>query len=378
MLKKTIKKLFFLIKLEIKKIIPSTITPTHVISIQEAILNSYASIHFTNKSYTLASEICDYNIENHYERRLDSEYPILCNYIGYLEINNATIHSANGIISINDSLITELFDNDSNKSVDEDYLRYLFAKSIPGLEKAFIVSTSGQWGYYHFLMDFVPRLLMIHKELKNSDKIVVANKLTKFQNDFFELANIKENLVLLKKKEKVYISKIISPLFTSQIGNPNIFTIKSIRDFFLIKLSNSSPKDHQKCIYISRSRAKTRRILNEIELEQILKKYQIKTMHLEDLSLMEQCSLFANVEFVLAPHGAGLTNLVFSKKGTRVIELFSNNHIEACFFRLSVMNELNYSFIVYDSYNEKNDMKVDLIMIEKSLNNFFKKPIQIN
>lgn len=372
MLKKTIKKLFFLIKLEIKKIIPSTITPTHVISIQEAILNSYASIHFTNKSYTLASEICDYNIENHYERRLDSEYPILCNYIGYLEINNATIHSANGIVSINDSLITELFDNDSNKSVDDNYLRYLFGKSIPGIEKAFIVSTSGQWGYYHFLMDFVPRLLMIHKELKNSDKIVVANKLTKFQNDFFELANIKENLVLLKRKEKVSISKIISPLFTSQIGNPNIFTIKSIRDFFFKKLSELPiGKDYPKRIYISRFKAKSRRISNENELEVLLNKYSITKIHLEDLTLMETCNLFAKLDFVIAPHGAGLANLVFSKRKTNVIEIFPKNHLEAAFYRLSIMNDLNYSYLVYDSINKNKDIKINLVELEEMINSIF-------
>ena len=372
LMKKRIKILFFLIKYQIKKMIPNKITPILTISIQEAVLNSYASIHFTNKSYTIASKIPDDNSLNHYVSKLYSEYPLVCNYIGYVTLNNVTIHSANAIISVNDSLITELFDNDSSKSKDNNYLRYLFSKSRPDLQEAIIVSTSGQWGYYHFLMDFIPRVLLIHSKINSSDKILVSKKLTGFQNEFFELAKIKDNLILLERNDRIKISKVISPLYTSQIGNPNYFTIKMIRDFFLDKLSDFKSKDHPKSIYISRSKAKTRRIINEVDLEKILKDYQIKTIHLEDLRLMEQCGLFANIDFVIAPHGAGLANLVFAKKGTRVIELFSEDHLEACFYRLSTMNELNYSFIVHDSYNQQNDMEIDLKMIEKVLNNFFR------
>jgi capsular polysaccharide biosynthesis protein len=351
--------------------IPSKITPIYTLSIQEAVLNSYASIHFTNKSYTIEGEIPDHNSQDYYLSKLNSEYPLVCNYIGCIIINNVTIHSKYAIISINDKLITELFDNDSSKSIDNNYLRYLFSKSRPSLEEAIIVSSSGQWGYYHFLMDFVPRLLLIQSKIKSSDKIIVSNKLTVFQNEFFEIANIKDKLLLLNRNDKIQVSKIISPLFTSQIGNPNYFTIKLIRDFFLDKLNDLTFKDHPNKIYISRSRAKTRRIINEVNLEKILKDYQIKTIHLEDLGLMEQCGLFANADFVIAPHGAGLANLVFARKGTRVIELFSENHLEACFYRLSTMNELNYSFIVHDSYNQQNDMKVDLKVIEKAINNSF-------
>jgi capsular polysaccharide biosynthesis protein len=374
-MKNRIKKLFFLIKFLIKKLIPSLITPIHTISIQEATLNSYASVHFTYKSYTKASKVYDYNFQNHFVNVLDSEYPLVCNYIGYVKINNVTIHSSNAIISVNDALITELFDNDSSKSKDNDLLRYLFSKSRPNLEEAIIVSTSGQWGYYHFLMDFVPRLLLIQPKIKSSDKILVSNNLTVFQNEFFELANIEDKLILLEKRDKIKISKIISPLFTSQIGNPTYYTIKLIRDFFLNKLCDLTYDCQPNNIYISRSRAKTRRIINEVELEKTLKNYQIRTIHLEDLGLMEQCGLFANIDFVIAPHGAGLANLVFAKKGTRVIELFSKNHLEACFYRLSTMNELNYSFIVHDSYNQQNDMEVDLKMIEKTLDNLFQKNI---
>lgn len=42
----------------------------------------------------------------------------------------------------------------------------------------------------------------------------------------------------------------------------------------------------------------------------------------EDLSLIEQIVLFHNAEIIVAPHGAGLVNLLFARPGTKVIELF--------------------------------------------------------
>jgi len=52
----------------------------------------------------------------------------------------------------------------------------------------------------------------------------------------------------------------------------------------------------------------------------------------------------ANAEAIIAPHGAGLTNLVFCAPGARVVELFPSLTVD-CYYRLSVDLGLEYGFV---------------------------------
>jgi hypothetical protein len=72
-------------------------------------------------------------------------------------------------------------------------------------------------------------------------------------------------------------------------------------------------------LYIAR--AGTRRIANAPELEPFLEKQGFSTHTLDDLSFAQQVDLFARAEWVIAPHGAELGNLLFCQPGTKVLEL---------------------------------------------------------
>ena len=62
----------------------------------------------------------------------------------------------------------------------------------------------------------------------------------------------------------------------------------------------------------------------------------IGTVALEDLEFRDQVALFRDAETVVAPHGGGLTNLVFCDPGTKVIELFPAANIDL-YYRLAVV-----------------------------------------
>jgi capsular polysaccharide biosynthesis protein len=53
------------------------------------------------------------------------------------------------------------------------------------------------------------------------------------------------------------------------------------------------------------------------------------------MSFEEQVGLFASASVIVAIHGAGLANLVFSRPGTKVIELFPPSHVIDCYSKLA-------------------------------------------
>jgi capsular polysaccharide biosynthesis protein len=61
----------------------------------------------------------------------------------------------------------------------------------------------------------------------------------------------------------------------------------------------------------------------------------------ERLSLAEQAQCFNNASVIFAPHGAGLTNIVFCKPGTKVVE-FYGAHIAPCYWAISTIMGLEY------------------------------------
>jgi hypothetical protein len=78
-------------------------------------------------------------------------------------------------------------------------------------------------------------------------------------------------------------------------------------------------KSKGKKIYVSRNKATTRRLLNAEKLMMALKGWQ--TVTLEDMSIKEQVKCFSEASHIVAPHGAGLTNILWCEQGTKIIEI---------------------------------------------------------
>jgi len=79
----------------------------------------------------------------------------------------------------------------------------------------------------------------------------------------------------------------------------------------------------------------TRKIQNIEQVEDYLSRYGFETVYLEGMSTRDQILLFQSAEFIVAPHGAGLANLLFCEPGTKVIELTPAAEIRPFFWMIS-------------------------------------------
>ncbi|MFN6561431.1 MAG: glycosyltransferase family 61 protein [Nostoc sp. ChiSLP01] len=150
-------------------------------------------------------------------------------------------------------------------------------------------------------------------------------------------AKINELVICSKRREGGRISikachwvreRILSNVDT--YANPNLFL---------------SPK-----IFISRRKANARRILNEEEVINTLAKMGFVPYVLEDLDFADQVRLFAQAEFIIAPHGGGVTNIIFSKK-LSLIELFGQK-ISHFYYTVAQGLGFDYTCMFCESKNE--------------------------
>jgi len=111
-------------------------------------------------------------------------------------------------------------------------------------------------------------------------------------------------------------------------------------------------------ILISRAGAVNRRISNENQLLRALTPLGFQRYRLEALSIEDQVALFQDAECVVAPHGAGLANLIFAPD-TAVVELFGSRFVVPHYYLLTKALGLSYAFIQGHSENRDSDMRVD-------------------
>lgn len=114
--------------------------------------------------------------------------------------------------------------------------------------------------------------------------------------------------------------------------------------------------------YISRSKAQVRRITNESEVLEGLKKLGVSVYWMEDLNFMDQIKLFSESELITGPHGAAYSFAIFSSPKTTLYEIYKGDRGKGHYPILA--HNCNLKYIRYfgiEHYNETNqDMTIDV------------------
>jgi capsular polysaccharide biosynthesis protein len=106
-----------------------------------------------------------------------------------------------------------------------------------------------------------------------------------------------------------------------------------LREFQAAAAAAIGPQREPLRLYVERTH--NRGVANAQEVRESLERLGFMTVRLEDLPLLEQARLFANAEFIVATHGAGLSNLIFTPPSARVIELTPDSEMRPFFWFLS-------------------------------------------
>ncbi len=253
--------------------------------------------------------------------------------------------------------------------------------TISGCEKLFFLKNGVDLlfffsGYWHWLIEAVPRILdLLDDGVDFSVWPLIVPRLEPFQRQFFQLFGIDaaHHVVELNPGDCCRLAECLVPTAyfpfgTDELddysGQPSGALLGRIRDAVLARLPPADPQalPAPRRLYISRERAGRRKLVNEGQITDALRKLGFVKVILEDLPWLEQVRLFAQAEFIVGMHGAGLGNMVFSSSAS-LVEFFNPLEVRAYFAVMARELDMDYAYVICRPGSEDtgfDDLRIDV------------------
>lgn len=226
--------------------------------------------------------------------------------------------------------------------------------------KVFVLAQPIGDAYFHAVIENAVRLSAYYEELleDNCTKVFIVGKLIKdilrflgFKDDRFVEGNVFAKLMLFPEPSQLCGTAGVEQVITfrkilfQRLASMNL-TTNSFSD------SNQSPIKSDKAnlalnvVMVYRRRRRIIRNYNEL-VNRIREKFPfLVLLHFRDgalPSVAKALSIFYNASFIIAPHGAGLANIIAARKGTVVIEYMTDDeYMSSVFSTLARQLQLRY------------------------------------
>ena len=246
-------------------------------------------------------------------------------------------------------------------NIDKTWLKQDKPIHLPGT--SLFLGAAGAHCYYHWMVDVLPKLKAIQQtgiDLQSIDHFIIRDFKLEFQKKTLEQLGI--------PAEKIFTTVPTSQTRTPHIISDKLFHVE-IRNFVGMKMNHFIPAflhetffdpnnntDFGDKVFISRPVGVNRSLENQDQLHALLESHGYNIVIMEGLSISDQASVFNRAKTIITTHGGALTNLVFCKPGTKIVELFGT-HVFSYYYGLSNLCELDYNAILLD--NNSYDLVVD-------------------
>jgi hypothetical protein len=193
---------------------------------------------------------------------------------------------------------------------------------VHGDQRIIIIGGSDNW--YHFVLDYLPRLLAVAEI--GLPELGWKVGLTKGSLDLFTpvidiLGLSPESVVWLAPETAHFFPRAICISNFNLEARPHPHGMALLRRFFQPKLEARAPGPER--IYVSRAGIHRRRLSNEVALLDGLAARGFSVISPETLGLEEQIRLFQDARVVVGVHGSALTNIVWCRDLAGLLELAS-------------------------------------------------------
>ena len=216
-------------------------------------------------------------------------------------------------------------------------------------------------GYYHVLMESIPQALHAI-DCYPDTKLLIPTTPQRYLTSILEFLGLHDDGRVISSDYPLRTDKtILVPRWVNGGFVPQE-DVNILRRHILSKLPPHEKSPTRK-IYISRSKCPHRRLTNEKDLERALENNGFEIIFFEEISFAEQMKSIVEAKTIVAPHGAGLANIIAGSPGLSIIEIISPNWFNTCYAKLAVQCGFEYQYVTTSlDDNDSYRIPIDLVI----------------
>jgi hypothetical protein len=227
--------------------------------------------------------------------------------------------------------------------------------------------------YYHWMFEVLPKFCYVRSVAPEAKFLVPIGGPRYFTDALAQLLNPEElRSKLLFYDQPVQVSRFLMVTHDRFVGITRPQDLKVLRSIVQPVIDETTKN---KLIYISRRKASARRLVNEKQMEEALNSLGFTIVYCEEMSWLEQIKLFTQARFIVAPHGAGLSNIVWATECT-VLEIFPNRILPDTYALLSISLGFTYDYVECD-FDQTSYGKINVGLVLDKLKSLMMKQDEI-
>ena len=199
------------------------------------------------------------------------------------------------------------------------------------------------FSYFHWIVETLPRIRLISDFLDALDGVFVPSRLEPAMKESLNYFGVKDSQVIeLDFRSHFKPENLLVPKYCAGLNIPDRLS----RYYRMNVLAGRTRREAHRRLYISRKDATKRRVQNELEVWSLLKSEGFENIELKGMGFKRQVELFDDAEIIVGAHGAGLSNIVFCRQSTKLLELIPSKDIPPhVYYSLAVSSGVEYWFL---------------------------------
>jgi capsular polysaccharide biosynthesis protein len=236
------------------------------------------------------------------------------------------------------------------------------------IECAVILHNRWNRGYFHWVAETLTRLEGVERYRERTGRqptLILGPNPPPFQTESLRLLGYNEDDWLEWDGTTTVVNRLVVPSMRREIHRGYVaspFATDWLRDRVGTAATDQIDSDRfSPRVYISRSDADSRRIVNETDVMELLSTYGFEAYRLAEMSVAETVALFSQADLIVSPHGAGLTDVLYANDAS-VVELFRGTNNPDVYFILAQQVGHRYRYLRCEPTGV--DLTVDLAELD--------------